>query len=144
MGKNLMWHNKNVMIVAKKVVELGDVAVEPDLALDLAKFEPALQEFEAAVDAAKAYADAHKEETGSVTMFSSWQSGAEDMKKAGKELLRRKRDGKKFTKDDYERMVTGPAEWVEGSPAKLGKSYNDLVSNSNSLSWNWYKPDGKR
>lgn len=140
MGKNLMWHQEKMMILAKKIVEAGDVAVEPELALDLAKFEPLVTEFEQEVDAAKKYADAHKEEYDSVTMYSSFLSDAEEYKKAAKELLRRKRDNNKFTKDDLERLKTGPAEWVEGSPAKLSTEYNELVGRSNGLSYSFYKP----
>ncbi len=143
MGKNLMWHQNKLMILSKKLVEAGDVAVEPELALDLAKFEPLLTEFEAELDEANKYANAHKEEYDSVTMYSSFLSDAEEYKKAAKELLRRKRDNNKFTKDDLERMRTGPAEWVEGSPAKLSTEYNELVSRSNSLGYTFYKPAPK-
>ncbi|MBC8073277.1 MAG: YiiG family protein [Deltaproteobacteria bacterium] len=143
MGKNLMWHQNKLMIIAKHMIEFGDVAVEPELALDIAKFEPLLTEFEAALDEADKYSKAHKEETDSVTMYSSFVSEAQEFKKAAKELLRRKRDNTKFTKDDYERMRTGPAEWVEGSPAKLSHEYNELVSRSNGLNYSFYKPAPK-
>ncbi len=144
MGKNLMWHNKNIMVLAKKVVRAGDVPYSPTLELDLATFEPLVTEFETAVDEAQKYSDANKEEAGSVTMYSSFLSQADEMKKAAKELMRRKRDNTEFTKSDLDRLATGPAEWVEGSPAKLSKHYNDLVSNSNRLSWTWYKPAGSQ
>lgn len=144
MGKNLMWHNKNIMVVAKKVVRTGDVPVTPKLELDIDKFEPLVKEYETAVDDAEKYVKANKEEADSVTMYSSFLSQAVEMKKAAKELMRRKRDDKEFTKSDLDRFATGPAEWVEGSPAKLSKAYNDLVSNSNRLSWTWYKPAGSQ
>jgi hypothetical protein len=144
MGKNLMWHNKNVMVLAKKLVRAGDVAYEPTLEIDLATFEPLVNEFEAAVDETEKYAKANKEEYDSVTSYSSFVSEAVETKKAAKELLRRKRDDKAFTKDELDRIVQGPAEWVEGSPAKLSKHYNDLVSNSNRLNWHWYKPAGSQ
>jgi hypothetical protein len=139
-----MWHQEKLMILAKKMVEAGDVAVEPELALDLAKFEPLVTEFEQEVEETKKYAEAHKEEYDSVTMYSSFLSDAEEYKKAAKELLRRKRDNNKFTKDDLERMKTGPAEWVEGSPAKLSTEYNELVGRSNGLSYSFYKPSPAR
>jgi len=143
MGKILMWHHKKTMLLAKKVMDTGDVAIEPTFALDLATFEPALTEFEAQIDAMNAYAKDHKEEADSLTMFSSLQSGCEDVKKAAKEMLRRKRDNTAFTKDDFERFANGPAEWVEGSPAKLSHAYNALVNTSNGLNYNFYKPPAK-
>ncbi len=143
MGKILMWHHKKTMLLAKKVMDTGDVALEPVFALDLAKFEPVLTEFETQLEAMNAYAKDHKEEADSVTSFSSLQSGCEDLKKAAKEMLRRKRDNKAFTKDDFERFASGPAEWVEGSPPKLSHEYNELVQTSNGLSYSFYKPPAK-
>lgn len=143
MGKILMWHHKKTMILAKKVMDIGDVAIEPEFALDLAKFEPALTEFETQLEAMNTYAKEHKEEADSLTMFSSLQSDGEDFKKAAKEMLRRKRDNKAFTKDDFERFASGPAEWVEGSPAKLSHDYNELVNTSNGLNYSFYKPPAK-
>jgi hypothetical protein len=90
-----------------------------------------------------AYAKDHKEETDSLTMFSSLQSDADDLKKAAKEMLRRKRDNKAFTKEDFERFASGPAEWVEGSPAKLSHAYNELVNTSNGINYNFYKAPPK-
>lgn len=144
MGKNLMWHNKNVMIIAKRLMREGDVKYAPEFELDLAKFEPVVDEFSAAVEAAEKYADANKEEANSVTMFSSFLGDAGELKKVAKEMLRRKRDNKAFTDDELERIATGPADWVEGSPAKLSKLYNDLVSSSNRLNWHFYKPAGQQ
>lgn len=142
MGKVLMWHHKHTMVLAKKLMDAGDVAIQPEFALDLAKFEPALTEFEAALDAMNAYIKDHKEEADSLSL-SSVISQAEDVKKAAKEMLRRKRDNKAFTKDDFERIASGPAEWVEGGPAKLSKAYNDLVNRSNSVNYSFYKPPAK-
>jgi hypothetical protein len=142
MGKNAMWHNKKIMVLAKKLIRVGDVPAQPELALDMAAFEPALTEFETEVDAAAEYAKAHKAEVDSVTSYSSFLDQASELKKAGKELLRRKRDNKAFTKDELDRLATGPVEWVEGSPGKLNHHYNELVSDSNRLNWNFYKPNG--
>lgn len=140
MGKSNLWHNKKVMIVAKKLMNAGDVEVTPELKLDMATFEPALEEFEKALDEAQTYAKGHKEETDSVTLYTSFLDSAEQMKKTAKELLRRKRDGSGFTKEELDRVANGWSfEQIEGSPAKLSKDYNDLVQSSNRLSWNFYK-----
>lgn len=143
MGKILMWHHKKTMLLAKHVMDIGDVAIAPEFALDLAKFEPALTEFETQLDAMNAYAKDHKEETDSLTMFSRLQSGADDLKKAAKEMLRRKRDNKAFTKGEFEDLAGNWPDRVEGSPAKLSKVYNDLVNTSNGINYSFYKPPAK-
>lgn len=138
MGKVLLWHDKRTMVLARKLMDLGDVPIQPEFALDLATFEPALNEYEKAVDEMNAYIKDHKEEADSVSM-SSVMSQADTFKKAAKEMLRRKRDNTAFTKDDLERYASSTADWVEGSPAKLSKAYNDLVNYSNMVNWNFYK-----
>jgi len=143
MGKILMWQHKKTMSLAKKLTDAGDVAIEPELALDIAKFEAVLTEYETQVESMNSYAKDHKEETDSLSMFSSLQADADEMKKAAKELLRRKRDNKAFTKDDFERFASGPAERVEGSPAKLSHEYNELVNTSNRINYQWYKAPAK-
>jgi hypothetical protein len=142
MGKVLLYHDKRTMVLARKLMDLGDVAIQPEFALDLAKFEPALDEYEKAVDEMNAYIKDHKEEADSVSM-SSVMSRADAFKKAAKEMLRRKRDNTAFTKDDLERYASSTADWVEGSPAKLSKAYNDLVNDSNMVNWSFYKPPQK-
>jgi hypothetical protein len=143
MGKTLMWHQRKIMVLSKKVMDTADVEVAPEFKLDLAVFEPLVNELETELSATEEYGKAHKEELDSVTMYSSFQSEAEEFKKIAKEVLRRKRDNQAFTKDDLERFASGPASWVEGSPAKLLDKYNSLVSRSNSLNYSFYKPAPK-
>lgn len=141
MGKSNLWYNKKVMVLSKKLMNAGDVEVTPELKLDMATFEPILEEYETILEEAQTYAKAHKEETDSVTMYTSFLDDAEEMKKTAKDLLRRKRDGTGFTKDELDKVSSGWGfDSIEGSPAKLSKEYNDLVGSSNRLSWNWYKP----
>jgi hypothetical protein len=143
MGKSILWYNKKVMILSKKLMNAGDVEVTPELKLDLEAFDPLLKEFETVLEEAQTYAKANKAETDSVTMYSSFLDAAEQMKKTAKELARRKRDGTGFTKEELDRVASGwNFDSIEGSPAKLSKDYNDLVGSSNRLSWNWYKPPG--
>jgi hypothetical protein len=137
-GRKLLFHNKNVMAKAKVVVETADV---PDWKqLDLAKFEPVFEDFEKALEECEKYAKDHKPETDSITMFSSFTGDAGEFKMAAKELIRRKRDNKEYSDSDKMWLESSP-ERVEGHPAKVSATYNDLVSTSNSLNWHWYKPD---
>jgi hypothetical protein len=137
-GRKLLFHTKNVMAKAKNVVAASNVPDWKDL--DLAKFEPLFEEFEKALDECEKYSKDHKAETDSITMFSSFTSGAGEFKMATKEMIRRKRDNKEYTDSEKSWMASNP-EGVEGHPAKVSKTYNDLVSTSNSLNWHWYKPD---
>jgi hypothetical protein len=143
MGQVLLWHHKKTMLLAKHVMDIGDVAVSPEFALDLAEFEPALTEYEKQVDALNAYAKAHTAEADSVTLYSSLESDVDDFKKAAKEMLRRKRDNKAFTDSEFKDLSAGFGDRVEGSPAKLSDSYNELVSASNRLNYSRYAPPPK-
>lgn len=105
MGKNNLWFNKKVMVLSKKLVQAGDVEMDPEFKLDMATFEPLLKEYETLLEEAQTYAKAHKEETDSVTSYSSFLDEAEAMKKTAKEMLRRKRDGTGFTKDELENEI---------------------------------------
>jgi hypothetical protein len=142
-GQKLRWHQAKLMNVAKKLMEATDAQITEagELELDVAKFDPAFEAYEKQLDALVAYTKSNKAETDSVTMFSSFVREAEDLKKAGKEMSRRKRDSKKFDRAELERLSRWP-EQVEGSPMKLGKLYDDLVQSSNRLNWNFYKPNG--
>jgi hypothetical protein len=139
-GKKLSFHNKFVMSKAKKLVEASDVKDLKEL--DLAKYEVVLGEFEKAVDELEAYVKDHKAEADSVSMFSSFVGKAGEMRKAAKELMRRKRDKPEFTADEIEYLNQGHTHLVEGNPGAVLKVYNDLVGDSNRLNWHFYKPDG--
>lgn len=142
-GQKLRWQHAKLMNVAKKLMEATDAQITEtgELTLDTAKFDPAFESFEKQLDALVAYTKANKAETDSITMFSSFVDEAEEFKKAGKEMARRRRDGKKFEPSELERLSSWP-EQVEGNPMKFGKLYDDLVQSSNRLSWNFYKPNG--
>lgn len=142
-GQKLRWHQAKLMNVAKKLMDATDAQITEtgEIALDVAKFEPAFAAYEKQLDELVAYTKANKAETDSITMFSRFVDGAEELKKAGKEMSRRKRDGKKLDQSELERLSSWP-EQVEGSPMKFGKLYDDLVQASNSLSWAFYKPNG--
>ncbi len=74
-------------------------------------------------------------------MYSMFLSTSEDLLKAAKELKRRKRDNDEYSTGEKAQLRAG-SEMVDGTPAKLNRAYNDLVSRSNSLSWGFYKPEG--
>ena len=139
-GRKLSFHNKFVMSKAKKLVEGSDVRDLKEL--DLAKYEALVADYEKAVDELEAYVKDHKAEADSVSIFSMFVDQATTLRKAAKDLMRRKRDKGEFTKDEIEYLNQGHTHLVEGNPGEVMKAYNDLVNRSNGLNWHFYKPDG--
>lgn len=63
----------------------------------------------------------------------SFESAAEDFRKAAKERVRRVRDKVPYSEGEKMMLKPGSAWMVEGSQEKLIKAYNSLVEASNSL-----------
>jgi hypothetical protein len=64
--------------------------------------------------------------------WGTFQSKTNDMLKAGRDRRRRLHD-RPFDEFERKRLATSSAWMVDGSPAALIRSYNDLVSASNGL-----------
>jgi hypothetical protein len=114
---------------AKKLVKLVDI--DTIAKLDAAAYQAALDTYQASYTEFDTYATAHPEEVSKVLSLSFFKSSAEDYLKAGKELMRRKRDNKDFTKE------LGSPEHVEGHPARVIRTFNTLVDRSNSLTFRY-------
>ncbi|HMQ04122.1 MAG TPA: YiiG family protein [Pyrinomonadaceae bacterium] len=56
-----------------------------------------------------------------------YTSACDEFTKASKEMMRRIRDGKKFTDIERRQIAMGAGWMVEGSPAKVIKAYNDMI-----------------
>ena len=137
-GRKLRFQQANVMAKGKVLMAAGDA---PSLeALDLERLEESLSAFEAAVEEATQYVKGNAAEANSVMMFDSFMDTAEDLLKASKELMRRKRDGKAYDTSEQSRLGTASGWMVEGSPDKVSRAYNDLVNRSNGLNWMNYTP----
>jgi len=114
---------------AKKLVKLVDV--ESIAKLDATAFGAALDAYQKSYTEFETYATAHKDQADKVLLLSMYRSSAEEYLKAAKELMRRKRDNKDFTRE------FGSPEHVEGHPAKVVRSFNDLVDRSNRLQFRY-------
>ena len=112
---------------AKKLVKL--VNIESIGALDAPAYNAALEAYEKSYTEMDNFATANKVEADKVMMFSIYESSAENLLKAGKELMRRKRDNQDFTKE------RGTPEHVEGHPAKIIKDFNEVIDRSNNLTY---------
>ncbi len=131
-GKKLRWHHVSVMIEAKKLIRLGEVDDVPDL--DLPAFSTQLTRYEKALGALDVYAKGHKAETDKVLLFSSFVDAGKEFLSASKEMMRRKRDNKKWTQSERMRLRSN-AKWVDGHPAQVMDKYNSFIDASNRLHW---------
>ena len=136
-GRKLRFHTQNVMMQAKGLLSAADTPFEE---LDQEAYNTALTAFTTAVDECESYSKAHKKETDSVMMYSMFVDAAQDLKKQGKALMRRKRDNKPWTKKELSDLGPFP-HTVEGHPVNINDKFNDLVSRSNSLNWMRYAPE---
>lgn len=112
---------------AKKVVKLVDI--DSIAELDATAYNAALETYEKSYTEMETYATTNKAEADKVTMFSIYKSSSEGFLKSAKELMRRKRDNKDFTKE------RGMPEHTEGHPAKLIKNFNEVIDRSNGLTY---------
>lgn len=138
-GRKLPFLTRFVMQESKGLVAVLRAADSFE-SIDMAKMDEAFKAFEGAVDECTKYAEAHKAEADSITLFSSFTSDADELKKETKELLRRKRDGKPFTDKENADAAQWTARAPDGHPLKIYEMHDDLIKSSNSLGWNFYKP----
>ena len=137
-GRKLLFHTKNVVAHAKKVVEAADVPDYGDL--DLTAIQPQRDAYASALAECEKYAEAHRKEAGSITMYASFLGDAGEFKAAVEELIARKRDNEAYTRSEQARLGSSP-ERIKGHPRKVDKAYNDLIDRSNGLNWKFYRPD---
>ncbi len=101
-------------VKAKKIKSLLQEKDYAQLTAD--DLNPLISDFEASVE------ELRKGPTGN-----SYARTCDEFTKASKELMRRIRDGKKFTSSEEGFISSGAGWMVEGSPAKVIKAYNDML-----------------
>lgn len=122
-GRKGRYHIEALMIDAKRVVRTAG-ASSPSLA----KITEALGAYEASVKAAEQYAGTNKDAVGSMFV-----SNSKEFLTTAKQLMRRLRDKTPYSQGEKMILGTGQGAWmVEGSPARLTRDYNQLVSAYNS------------
>ena len=87
--------------------------------------------FEKATDALVDSAKAHKDEQP--MMWSSMESALESYRVAAKERLRRVRDKTPYSQGDRMMLNANSGWMISGSPDKLVRNYNELITTSNRL-----------
>jgi hypothetical protein len=105
-------------VKAKKIKTLLQNKTYSELTAD--DLNPLIADFETSVEELR-------KDTTKKTTSDSYARSCDEFTKASKELMRRIRDGKKFTESE-ERFNSSGAGWmVEGSPGKVIKAYNDML-----------------
>ena len=123
-GRQVHYYTLDLMIKAKALVraELGN---EPDKA-DLAEINPALDAYDAAVQALDQYDSAH---AGQIDSFLI--SSAKSYLVSAKSLMRRIRDKTPYSTGDKMMLSQGAGWMVEGSRSRVNHDYNQLVDSFN-------------
>jgi len=124
----LQYLAKLAMARSKDLIRLVDIGALKDL--DAAKYQAALESVEKANTDLESYATSNKAEVDKISLFSSYLGDQEEFIKAGKELMRRKRDNKDFNKES---ASESSPESVDGHPAQVIDKYNHMINSSNSL-----------
>lgn len=124
-GRKLRYWRMVTMAEAKQLTNL----IAEDT-FDVNKATAQLAEFEQAADGLTVYAKDHKDELP--TSWSFMESAVEEFRIAAKERVRRVRDKKPYSQTESNWVGTSSGWMVEGSPDKLIREYNELVSRSNS------------
>lgn len=121
--KSERYYHKKVTLDARSlllVLRFESQEKEPDhekIAVEVKKFDALVQEMDENV------------KNGSET--SSFRSSANSYVQAVKEMMRRMKDGKPFSRMEKQWMSSGSGWMVGGSFDKVTKQFNDLIDNSN-------------
>lgn len=125
-GRKIRYWSMALMLEAKR---LADIVIREDFPVDVAAKR--LESFEKVADEANTYIKANQT---SPTFWMSMEGDVEDFRKAAKERLRRVRDKTPYSSGEQMHLNSPGGSWmVDGSPGKLVRAYNDLVSSSNRL-----------
>lgn len=122
-GKKTRYYVEAIMIDAKRVLRLQDTD-KPDIEA----ITKAVNDYEATV---KSFEEANAADGGKVN--SMFTGNAKSVLVTAKQLMRRIRDKVPYTSGQKMMMQPGSEWMVEGSPGRLLRDYNQLVSAYNSL-----------
>jgi len=118
-GKEYEYYVVESGVKAKKIKSLLQTKGFEEISAD--EMSPLIEDFEKTIASLKNSPGSKK------SSYDSYAKSCEDFSKASKEMMRRIRDGKKFSDSDRQLMSSGAGWMVEGSPAKVIKAYNDMI-----------------
>jgi hypothetical protein len=125
--RGLEFRARTLINTAKVLVKSAEAKTLAEL--DQAKLDASLEAFSKALTDLDDYSTKNPAETDKVSGFSSLSGDAKYLLKAAKELSRRKRDNKDFTKE------SGSPAHIEGHPAQVIDKFNSLVNTSNRMDY---------
>ncbi|WP_072391411.1 YiiG family protein [Hyphomicrobium sp. CS1GBMeth3] len=122
-GRNARYHVEALMMHAKRVMRTQS-AERPELA----GMTAAVGEYDEIVKATEAFAEANREQK----IGSMFVSSAKSFLVTAKQLMRRIRDKVPYSSGEKMILNSGGGAWmVEGSPARMMRDYNELVTSYN-------------
>jgi hypothetical protein len=130
-GRSLNYLRMLMMSKAKQLVRV----IEADT-FDVNEATTRLGDYEKIADEAAAFAQANSDEKTGVIERTRWdrmEMAAEDFRKAAKERVRRIRDKVPYNTGERMRLDPDNGGTVEGSPQKVIKVYNELITASNAM-----------
>ena len=117
-GRNARYHVEALMIHAKRVLRAQNTA-QPNIA----EITQALNEYESLVKTAEPFSGSGDGKIGSMFIGS-----AKGFLTSSKQLMRRVRDKVPYSQGDRMMINAGGGEMIEGTPQRLMRDYNGLVS----------------
>jgi len=127
-GKLIPYMTLNLMVIAKQTIHLAEG--NDILKIDLAKLNNKIDEFQLQLDDLTKYYEDNKK-TMEFVSLDSYISDCKEFYIAAKDLMRRVRDKKPYTKDELQQLSQKSSWVVEGSYGAMIEKYNALVQSSN-------------
>jgi len=112
-------------IEAKTLVKSSHIRTLKEL--DLTRYSELVETYGNTVTELEGFAEAHKDQAGKVSSFSSFLYQAKEFGKHSKDLMRRKRDNKE---------IANSSTSSDGHPARVMEAYNSFIKQANSLRFN--------
>jgi hypothetical protein len=130
-GQTLPFLTRAMLHQAKVLVREGSVRDYPQL--KLAPFKQKLKTFATSVSELDAYVTSHKQEADKVWWLDRVVSSSRDYLLTAKEMMRRKRDNKRYSTGERMTIRANNPQAVTGHPARFVQAYNRLIDDSNRM-----------
>lgn len=131
-GESFWLHSEKAMFQAKLVVRSGSV-IDQFSDLDVPSFTQMVTNYQEAINNLDTYIKSHDAEMQKVSAASGLVRYHKSVLTEAKKMMRRARDNPELT-DSEKRTWRTATEWmIDGSPARLIREYNSLVSDVDSI-----------
>lgn len=138
-ARTLGWHQQRAFLLAARVMDSGDVGLLSSFELDLdeRQFGAAIEDLTLQVAALDRYAADHGEDVdppwGRIHL-DAFRREVDAFVRAAKEMLRRRRDGRRFTDTELDDLARRSGDsFVQGGVPKLQAAYRSVVRAARTL-----------